>query len=101
MLNGKKSFRTRMTHKIFSASSNICFLYLVAFLVVIGNLSFQQNFVSAYEISTTLPSTYHQHNTESNNVESSLIPIIASEKQPLPSLVMNASNDDNNNTNTK
>ena len=101
MLNVKKIFKTRMTHKIFSASNNICFLYIVACLVAIGNLSFQQNFVSAYETSTTLPSTYHQHNTESNNVESSLIPIIASEKQPLPSLVMNASNDDNNNTNTK
>ena len=101
MLNAKKSLRPRMTPKIFSASSNICFLYLVAFLIVIGSLSFQQNFVSAYETSTTLPSTHLQHNSESNNVESSLIPIIASEKQPLPSLVMNASNDDNNTTITK
>ena len=101
MLNAKKSFRTRMIPKIFSASTNICFLYLVAFLVVIGYLSFQQNFVATYETSTTLPITYHQHNIESNNVESSLIPIIASEKQPLPSLIMYASNDDNNNTNTK
>ena len=101
MLNAKKSLRPRMTPKIFSASSNICFLYLVAFLIVIGSLSFQQNFVSAYETSTTLPSTHLQHNSESNNVESSLISIIASEKQPLPSLVMNASNDDNNNTITK
>jgi len=80
-INSKKIFRTRMTHKIFSASRNICFLYLVACLVTIGNLSFQQNFVSAYETSTTLSSTYHHYNTESNNVESSLIPIIASEKQ--------------------
>jgi FG-GAP repeat len=102
MLDAKKIFRTRMTHKIFSASRNICFLYLVACLVAIGNLSFQQNFVYAYETSTTSSSTYHHHhNTESNNVESSLIPITASEKQPLPSLVMNASNDVNNNTNAK
>jgi hypothetical protein len=101
MLNAKKSLRPRMTPKIFSVSSNICFLYLIAFLVLIGNLSFQQNFVSAYETSTALPSTYLQHNSESNNVESSLIPIIASEKQPFPSLVMNASNNNNNNTITK
>ena len=47
------------------------------------------------------PVPHLQHNSESNNVESSLIPIIASEKKPLPSLVMNASNDDNNNTITK
>ena len=90
-----------MTHKIFSASRNICFLYLVACLVAIGNLSFQQNIVYAYETSTTSSSTYHHHNTESNNVGSNLIPITASEKQPLPSLVMNASNDVNNNTNAK
>jgi hypothetical protein len=101
VLNAKKIFRTRMTHKIFSTSRNICFLYLVTCLVAIGNLSFQQNLVYAYEASATSSSAYHHHNTESNNVESSLIPIIASEKQPLPSLVMNASNGvNNNNTNT-
>ena len=101
MLNAKKSLRPRMTSKIFSASSKIRLLYIVAFQIVIGSLNFQQNFVSAYETSTTLPGTHLQHNSESNNVESSLIPIIASEKKPLPSLVMNASNDDKNNTITK
>jgi uncharacterized protein YaaQ len=87
VLDAKKMFRTRMTFKIFSASRNICFLYLITCVVAIGNLSFQQNFVYAYETSTT------SSNTESNKT--------ASEKQPLPSLVMNASNDVNNNTNTK
>jgi hypothetical protein len=101
MLDTKKIFRTRMTFKIFSASRNICFLYLITCVVAIGNLSFQQNFVYAYEASTTSSSTFHPNNAESNNVESSLIPIITSEKQPLPSLVMNVSNDVNNNTNTK
>ena len=97
----KKMSRTLMNHNTFSTSRNICFLYLVACVGAIGSLSFQQNFGYAYEISTTSSSPYYHHNTESNNVESSLIPIVASEKQPLPSLVMNASNGVNNNTNTK
>jgi FG-GAP repeat len=83
-------FRTRMTHKIFSASRNICFLYLVACLVGIVTLSFQQNFVYANETSTTSSSNT---NTIINNQN---ISALSSSSPSLPATAIQVNADFNN-----